>query len=226
MNSLQISRKKSILLLLSYFIGYNFIFPLLSLVIALYNGFDEMVIYFIFDLIYLAFIYYCTKEIINDGFKRFKDDLWHNLLELFGQTLLLLCVNVCCSLVIYLIFKIESSQNQIMVDQMLTSFFWYTAFSSIIFAPIVEETIFRLAIFRTFIKNHFWLPALVSSIAFGGIHVFSSLILGNYRDLVNIITYSLMGLVICRYYYRKDNFASAILLHMMNNLIGVLLFLV
>lgn len=226
MNSPQISVKKSILLLLSYFVGYNFILPLLAMIIAIYNNYNEMIVYMVVDLLYLVIIYYCAKKAINEGFKRFKQHLWNNTIELFGQTLLLLGVNICCSLLIYIAFKVENSQNQILVNQMLTSYFWYTAFSSVIFAPIVEECIFRLAIFRTFFKNNFWLPALVSSIAFGGIHVFSSLILGNYQDLVNIITYSLMGLIICRYYYRKDNFASAILLHMMNNLVGVILFLV
>lgn len=226
MNSPQISVRKSIFLLLSYFVGYNFILPLLATIIAIYNNYNGMIVYMIVDLIYLVIVYHYAKTAINEGFKRFKQRLWHNTLELLGQTLLLLSANICCSLLIYIIFKVESSQNQIMIDQMLTSYFWYTAFSSVIFAPIVEECMFRLAIFRTFFKKHFWLPALISSIAFGGIHVLSSFILGNYQDLINIITYSLMGLIICRYYYRKDNFASAILLHMMNNLVGVILFLV
>lgn len=226
MNSPQISVRKSIFLLLSYFVGYNFILPLLAMIIAIYNNYNKMIVYMIVDLIYLVIVYHYAKTAINEGFERFRQRLWHNTLELLGQTLLLLSANICCSLLIYIVFKVESSQNQIMIDQMLTSYFWYTAFSSVIFAPIVEECMFRLAIFRTFFKKHFWLPALISSIAFGGIHVLSSFILGNYQDLVNIITYSLMGLIICRYYYRKDNFASAILLHMMNNLVGVILFLV
>lgn len=226
MNSLKISTKKSIILILSYFIIYNFIFPILAAIIILYNNFDSIIVNAIFDILYLIIIYLNIKDIIIEGFNKFKKNLKDNTVELLKQTLLILAVNIFSSLLIGIVFNVQTSQNQQMVNELLTSYFWYTVFSSCIFAPIVEETIFRLAIFRTMYKNSFWFPALVSSIAFGGIHVLGSLLLGNYLDLVNIITYSLMGLVICAYYYRKDNFFAPIMLHMMNNLIGVLLFLV
>ncbi len=226
MNSLKISTKKSVILLLSYFIIYNFIFPLLAEIISLYNSFNTIIVNAIFDILYLIIIFWCVKDIIIEGFIKFKSNLKSNTIELFKQTLLILAINIFCSLFISIIFGVHTSQNQEIVNELLGSYFLYTSFSSCIFAPIVEETIFRLSIFRTMYKNNFWLPALVSSIVFGGVHVLGSLLLGNYLDLVNIITYSLMGLVICAYYYRKDNFFAPIMLHFMNNLVGVLLFLV
>ena len=82
MNSLKISTKKSIILILSYFIIYNFIFPILAAIIILYNNFDSIIVNAIFDILYLIIIYLNIKDIIIEGFNKFKKNLKDNTVEL------------------------------------------------------------------------------------------------------------------------------------------------
>ncbi|MCI5774798.1 MAG: CPBP family intramembrane metalloprotease [Erysipelotrichaceae bacterium] len=226
MESLKLSNKKAIWLIISYVFGYSLILPLFGLVISLYNQFDLIIVSWVLDFIYLLIVYYACRHIIKEGLARFKANFLSNVIVLVKQVFLIMVVNVLCSLILYLLFSVEGSQNQSQINELMLLNYPYTFFATVIFAPLVEETVFRLCIFRGLYKNRFWGPAIISSLLFGFIHVFSSFILGNYLDLANIITYSMMGLVICRYYYQSDNIVCAMLLHMMNNLIGTLLFLV
>lgn len=110
------------------------------------------------------------------------------------------------------------------------------ASTSVILAPIVEELVFRKAIFNL-CKNDTRKGILLSCIFFGLIHVFNfivaagtNLILGKgtyltfISEFIFIIGYSLMGLGIAIAYVKSNrNIVVTIILHMINNFISVIL---
>lgn len=92
--------------------------------------------------------------------------------------------------------------------------------SAVVLAPIIEELVFRKAIF-SLIKNP-KIAILVSSITFGLIHVAAEPNLINL--LVQVIPYLGMGAFLSYYYYYKtdSNIVVLILMHSASNLFSVL----
>ena len=85
--------------------------------------------------------------------------------------------------------------------------------SSVIFAPFVEEVVFRKNIF-SFFKND-WIGLLVSTLAFGLIHVLSSF------DFIHIFPYLAAGLIFSlAYILSKRNVWVTITAHSIINLIS------
>lgn len=82
-----------------------------------------------------------------------------------------------------------------------------------IFAPILEELVFRKIIFGSLYKrmNFFW-AAILSSVAFGVIHL----------DLTHLLIYTGMGLVFSYLYVKTKTIIVPIIVHMGMNTITVL----
>lgn len=112
-------------------------------------------------------------------------------------------------------------------------------FATVIFAPILEELVFRKSIFNLFPKKPY-LALVVSSVAFGALHVVSTAIgiipdifNGNatYLDFITeffyIIPYCLMGYALGYTYIKSDkNIVAPIFAHMLNNLLSFIMILV
>lgn len=83
-----------------------------------------------------------------------------------------------------------------------------------IFAPILEELLFRKIIFGSLYRrmNFFW-AAILSSLAFGVIHL----------DLTHLLIYTGMGLVFSYLYVKTKTIMVPILVHMGMNTITVLM---
>ena len=102
----------------------------------------------------------------------------------------------------------------------------------VIMAPILEELVFRKAIFKQF-KNKY-LALIVSSLAFGMLHVISSALLVFINitngeaaffdfvlELIYVIPYSLMGFALGIAYIKSNkNIVSSMFAHFLNNLIS------
>lgn len=91
--------------------------------------------------------------------------------------------------------------------------------SAILFGPIIEELIFRKAIFGIFKKNITGL--IVSSLIFGTIHLVSEPSLAS--ALVNGTAYFVMGVVFGLIYLKNDkNVFAPMIIHILSNLIAIL----
>lgn len=81
-------------------------------------------------------------------------------------------------------------------------------FSIAIFAPILEEILFRRILFGMLLpKTNFFIAALISSIMFGIIHF----------EFTHIILYSVSGFIFAFIYYKTKRIAASILAHMLLN---------
>jgi membrane protease YdiL (CAAX protease family) len=96
-------------------------------------------------------------------------------------------------------------------------------FAALVFAPVVEELIFRGSLYAPFRKNQHLFGILLSSFAFGFLHVYQSLFTGNFMDLLFIFSYGLLGSFMCRVYDKTNSFFSCVLLHFLNNFISIIL---
>lgn len=91
--------------------------------------------------------------------------------------------------------------------------------SAILFGPIIEELIFRKAIFGIFKKNITGL--IVSSLIFGTIHLVSEPSLAS--AIVNGTAYFVMGFVFGLIYLKNDkNVFAPMIIHILSNLIAIL----
>lgn len=96
----------------------------------------------------------------------------------------------------------------------------YIFISAVIFAPILEELIFRQS-FRNLFQNK-WLFIIISGLVFGGMHVFNSSSL-TFIDLLYIIPYSAPGMAFAYMLYETDNIFVSMGFHMLHNGIMVAL---
>ena len=81
-------------------------------------------------------------------------------------------------------------------------------FAIAIFAPILEEILFRRILFGMLLpKTNFFIAALISSVMFGIIHF----------ELSHILLYSVSGFIFAFIYYKTKRIAASIIAHMLLN---------
>lgn len=96
----------------------------------------------------------------------------------------------------------------------------YIFVSAVIFAPVLEELIFRQS-FRNLINNK-WLFIIISGLVFGGMHVFNGSNI-TLIDMLYIIPYSVPGMAFAYMLYKTDNIFVPMGFHMLHNGIMVAL---
>ncbi|MFA6805765.1 MAG: CPBP family intramembrane glutamic endopeptidase [Candidatus Methanomethylophilaceae archaeon] len=121
-------------------------------------------------------------------------------------------------------YTAETSTNQAAIIQMLKSpYMILMVINAVIFAPIVEELVFRKAFF-SIIKNK-WVALVVSSLMFSLIHIISEPTIGGF--IVNLVIYGGSGVGFGYIYLsHKENIYSTIIVHALWNLMTVLLTLI
>lgn len=114
---------------------------------------------------------------------------------------------------IYSSLNQDMGNNQEAVESLIKENAFLMFLSSVIFAPFVEEIVYRKCIFSYF--NNDWIAILVSTIAFGLIHVLSSF------DFIHIFPYLAAGFIFSlAYKLSKRNIWVTIIAHSLINLIS------
>lgn len=117
--------------------------------------------------------------------------------------------------IIVSLFPNSVATNQEIVNSNIMIAPIYMIIASVIFAPFLEETIFRLG-FREIFKND-TLFIIMSGLVFGGLHVISSYT--NLINLIYIIPYSIPGFIFAYTLVRSKNIFVPIGLHFFHNAI-------
>ena len=97
---------------------------------------------------------------------------------------------------------------------------WYTAFMAIVWAPVVEEGIFRGGL-RRFIKND-KVFIILSAISFGLLHTITSES-GLYNIIVQSLQYMVMGGVMAYTYTKSNNIFVNMGFHCVQNTLGIIM---
>jgi len=93
----------------------------------------------------------------------------------------------------------------------------------VVFAPVVEEIIFRGILYRHLKKaGRYLLPLLFSTLTFAGMHILIAVINSNYSDLWYLPVYAFMSLLLTYTYEKTQNLYSSMFLHFLNNAVSIL----
>ena len=172
------------------------------------------VIYEILIMCVLIMIY--NKKLIND-FKDLKENHKKYYGECFKYWLIGLGIMLMSNFIIILILNKGLSTNEDQIRTMFSISPMYIYFSGVIFAPIVEELVFRMSV-KKIIPNKY-LFVILSGLLFGYVHLEGNI--NNMGDLLYLIPYSALGVAFAYMYEKTKNIYTSIGFHLMHN--GILL---
>ena len=215
-----------IYILITYFIGYFFVFPFIIIFVSekILHNYEfvmlmQLIAYFIVTVIISIFAKPIFIETNYNRFDNRNDDLAHaikSIIQMYGWMIVL-------NLILNFITAQDTSLNQLDIIHMSNSFPLITFIMAVVLAPIAEEVVFRGVIFR-FLRNiNYPIAIVVSSLAFGFLHVAQSLFAGNYVDILYISVYAMLGYYLGHNYERSGNIFVPIGMHMTLNLISMIL---
>lgn len=211
-----------------YFIGYLIILPSILTKITLLL--DPYAITFPPNvllggyLVYLILMIYFSRKQLIKGWYNFNKDLKKSLLLIFKSMGFILFVNFVLSLLVSLIFHTNGSMNQQSIESQSHLYPALLMFVTCVFAPIVEECVFRGSLLEYFqYRNWNKSGLIISSLIFGFIHVMDTLLIGGISELGYWFVYTMIGIVLGRSYQRSQSLIVCILIHALNNFIACIL---
>lgn len=232
--------KDSIILTIFYFLGTQFAIPFvliagfaISILIqnpgVSYNEvmslIDMPALNFYLSLVSVIIVVVLTYKKLATHWHRFVAYLKRKELRIIRYYFMGQIAMVVVSLLLEFLFNIQdSSANQQAVESMLSDSPLMIVITTVIFAPILEEIIFRGGLYLG-IKNKVGntLAVLISAVSFGAIHVLGSV--SSPLDLLYILPYSVMGYFMVISVRDTDSIWGGIVYHFINNLVAVLLLL-
>lgn len=223
-----LSKLRILLLLLNYFVGYQMLYPwmLREATMLLYPSahyvpeWMQLLIYLWMILISIWLAYPLLQESYA-GLLDHRKHLIKNILSLLGAYFL---CSVTINLIIALISPTATSANQSQIISVFHIIPFVTFFSSVIYAPIVEEILFRGIFFRWFRAHMKFVPAaLLSGLLFGFLHVMDSFFLGNFSDMIYLFSYGLIGVFFALAYEKTESIYGSMMLHVINNTVAFLM---
>ncbi|MGL4624609.1 MAG: lysostaphin resistance A-like protein [Culicoidibacterales bacterium] len=110
-------------------------------------------------------------------------------------------------------------ENQQLINLMFAQNFGATALLTLLFAPFVEELIFRLVLFRLGHNFHLqpWTLVVLSTLSYACIHLIAG------EQLIVIVPYVAIGFALALTYQRYHNFWICFCIHSANNLLALLI---
>lgn len=219
------SSKDSLIALFAYFIAY-LIFSNIIIYGAMIAGSSEEMLYliqFYLDVFFLVLIFQLSKALFKDVEYGCELSVFFEIPKYYIGIIL---TNLIIAVPIMLISSGEVSNNQQAVESMISSNIVYSCFSIAIFAPVVEELVFRGVIYKN-LRMCFgvFCSIVVSSTCFVLMHFLISLIIGDINDLLFMPLYLVPSVFLCVFYEKTNNIFAPIYLHAFNNLIGILMVL-
>lgn len=226
-NMKHLSGARCVGLLVFYFLGYTYILPRILTVLTLMINPHATTFYIPFSvcayLLVMGFVVWLAKPVWQDSLVKFKANWKKYLPMIFLLVFVTVMANYLLNVIVSIITQTGDSENQkVIVDNAMVAPA-FTIFSSVIFAPIVEETVFRGGVF-TFLRGHtsFISSLLLSSLLFGFIHVMDSLLAGNFTDVTYLLLYTGIGMVLAYGYEKSNSIVVSTGVHMCNNILAIL----
>lgn len=221
---ISLTKQKVVLFLLLYYGFYLLLYQdfLASLIIQ-YLG---VTAYFVIDLLVYVFLFSLFFIIGWKFYKNEMEDFRENysayLKHVYYGVFALIVTNVLISRLILMFFPDVIADNQANNDAYMSMNQIGYLLSASLFAPFLEETVFRGCIFGKIREKHgFMISAVVSACLFGFLHIVASLVQGNWLNCIYFIVYAMCGFVLCIPYEDTGNFFTSVLTHMSYNLLGI-----
>ena len=220
-----------ILIFILLFLGMS-LFPYIPILIFNINMDNFLplvrIIYtFIMDLLYMVIVFMVYKNDIINNFKSYFRNFKDNFKLSFPYYIIGLVIMIISNNLISIIFTSASANNEEAVRSLIDSYPLYMIFSVTIYAPFIEEILFRKSIRDMFNANSKfikYLYVIISGLVFASMHVLG--MTTNITDYLYIIPYMALGCSFALIYYKTNNIFSSIVLHSMHNILAVIIYFV
>lgn len=172
------------------------------------------VIYMIaYELIFMTIIAFIFKKKLIKDFKDIKKNHKKYYSECFKYWFIGIIIMMASNVFITIINNGGIANNEQTIRDMMQISPIYIFFSAVLFAPLVEELVFRQGFKYIFSNNTMFI--IMSAFVFGGLHVFSSMT--SLLDLLYIIPYGAPGAVFAYMLVKTDNIFVPMGFHFMHN---------
>lgn len=242
-----INDSQSHLLLLILGIAALFIFPsiALSILSLFFSNIDiDLLSYFAYFIGYGTYIgllfFLLKKERVMKIIKGFNKNNF--IVAILFSIILYLSSTMVTSFVNLIFGSVDSNANQESLDQGMMKYPFIVSLFSVVFAPIVEEFVFRFTIFRPISQKNKILAYTISVLSFAGIHFISSLSMlltdianpeltkeiamnNFFNDLKTLPIYIVAAFILTLSYDLNKNISTNILIHAFYNFSQVILML-
>lgn len=172
-----------------------------------------------YEFFFISILYFIYRKRLIKDFKEFKNNFKPYMKKYIEYWVLAFGLMILSNILIMLLFPNSSATNQENINEIFKIAPIYMFISAAIFAPIIEEIVFRLS-FRNMFKNDY-LFIILSGLTFGAMHVIGSF--NSFIDLIHIIPYSIPGFVFAYTLTKSKNIFIPISLHCFHNTFMMLL---
>ena len=181
---------------------------------------------FVVDLGMMIVVFFIFKDQMLSQWKDFKKN-WssHLFYGLIVGTALIYLAGICGGMLTLALGGAQTSENQALIEAIMDVQPILMMIPTVIFAPILEEMIFRGIIFGWAYELSPKIAHILSAFIFGFVHIMSAVMSGQISEWIQIFSYFFMGIALSFLYEKKNNIYVPILSHAVNNLISVLLIL-
>lgn len=175
---------------------------------------NSKIIYLLcYEFVFILILFLIYRKRFTNDFKDYIKNFKTYTRKYIEYWALAFGLMILSNLVIVNVFPTSVATNQENVNAVMNVAPLYMFISAVIYAPIIEETIFRLSI-RNIFKND-TLFIIISGLIFGGLHVFGSF--EKLVDLIYIIPYSIPGFVFAYTLVKSKNIFVPMSLHFFHN---------
>ncbi len=230
--------KDSVTLTLTYLLGIQLVVPLvIGLILpiidlelyrqdrfAFFSAHAVLVQFLTFSVgtLWLVWRYYAHLE---KAWERFKVNFIENMKLLAKYYFIAQALNIVISLILEFGFGLTaSSENQQVVETLLQKTPVLMAIVTTIYAPIIEEIVFRGGLYLG-IKETVGEKAasIISALLFGAVHVIPQLSNGSFVEVLYILPYAMLGYFMVKAVRETNSLFGGIIFHTLNNLIATIL---
>lgn len=213
---------KGFLALISYFILSNCAITILNIMNVDYSKWSDNAKYLFnigYELLILIIIIFILKDTVLNNFKIYIKNIKEYLSKYIKYWFIALGLMYVSNFIIIFITK-DIAQNEQGVRALFAANPILTFILASLLAPILEELVFRLSIYKI-IGKYKYLFIIVSGLIFGSMHVLGNV--SNWTDLLYLIPYSIPGSVFAYTLVKSDNIFIPISLHFIHNTFALLM---
>lgn len=218
-------KNKALLKIIIIFLTYFVYTTVISSILTGCGINDDLIITFIADLIFFLGISFFYKNSLKQEFLQFLKEytILKKIFFIVKWVAILFVINILGGIITEMIFPelaTDGNTNSIYTIASISTV--YTVFKTIIFAPIVEELVFKKTI-RGIISNN-TIFIVTSSLVYALVNIMYTEI--TYLTVIDFCSYFLFSAVLSYIYVRnKDNIAKPIIIKFFYNLIPLTILL-
>lgn len=202
----------------SAFLIFSFIF--LMFVLPNFKIGAKIPSYIIYLFLVILVLLLNYKELYKN-LKIFISNIKVYILFILKRYLYMLGLMLIVAFPIVLLNNGQTSSNQALINVMFKKMPLATFILSAIYAPFIEENVFRLSLSKLFSNKTLFI--IISGILFGSLHVIDKFT--SITDLLYIFQYSVLGICLAKAFSDSKNIFVSISMHFIQNFLAAILLL-